>query len=404
MKEEPSTLHIRLLAAGALLLAGCSEVGAPGGGSTAVEELAPIPIVEELRIGSVEDPSEGFSRISDVLAAPDGTVLVLEGAAGEVRSYDADGRLIRTFGGRGEGPGEFERPGTFGLVDDTLWVSDSGNDRITLFTLDGAVAATLPQRPLEVPSDAASMRVSVVPSAYLGGGRYSSAPRVSFRGATTGAPDSIRVPSVLFDMQGAVLDTVGWSVMGLSADVISRDGSMLILRNPLDDAPLRGAFEGDRVIVDRSAASTEGSGGFKVSRVDTVGDTVFSRAFTYRPRRVTAAFMDSLVESHVENLPASWDRSGWESAVRDALPDLDHHPPVTDYRVGEDGSVWLRLDQEDGGSASWLVVRPDGTAAGIVSLPGDAEIEWSADGVIWTVEEDELDVPWLVRYRLSPGG
>lgn len=117
--ERPSTLRVLLLA-GALLLSGCSEAGAPGGGATDVEELALIPIVEELRIGSVEDPSEGFSRISDVLAAPDGTVLVLEGAAGEVRNYDSDGRLIRTFGGRGEGPGEFERPGTFGLVDDTL--------------------------------------------------------------------------------------------------------------------------------------------------------------------------------------------------------------------------------------------------------------------------------------------
>lgn len=390
-----------VLAGGVVALSGCLDPGGSGSGRIDVEDLAQVSVSEELRIGSLEDPTKGFSRISDVLVTPDGSVLVLEGADAEIRKYDTEGRLTRTFGGEGSGPGELSRPGSFGVVNDTLWVSDSGNNRITLFTLDGELAGTLPRRAVQVPVAVKNIRVSVSPHAYLGKGLFTSSYRMSFFGETTGGPDSVRIPSLIFNMDGAVVDTVDWRLERMSVDFVSRGGSVIILRNPLRDSPLRDEIDGDQVVIERSVASTEASGVFRVTRLSSVGDTVFAREFKYRPRAVSGSFLDSLVESHIDNLPSSWDRSGWESAVREALPGIEYHPPVTEHWIAEDKSVWLRLNRAEGDNLSWVVVGPDGTLRGIVSLPGSAEIEWSEGDKLWTVERDELDVPWLVRYRLA---
>jgi len=91
-------------AACALALA-CSRAPREASGPSAPEwTVSPEPAVV---IGREGDPRFEFSRVSGVALLPDGGVVVADAGPQELRVYDADGTYLRTFGGAGDGPGEF---------------------------------------------------------------------------------------------------------------------------------------------------------------------------------------------------------------------------------------------------------------------------------------------------------
>lgn len=97
-------------------------------------------LVLEQRIGVVDGPSEYmFAQIFDVLPARNGSLLVLDRGAMELRLFDSTGRFVRTVARRGQGPGEFTAPaGMAFLRDGRLLLYDSGNRRINVYTAAGA--------------------------------------------------------------------------------------------------------------------------------------------------------------------------------------------------------------------------------------------------------------------------
>src|SRR5262249_47397824 len=55
-------------------------------------------------------------------------------------AYGRDGRLVRTIGSQGAEPGQLQRPGGVGAAPDgTLYVADTGNNRIQILAPSGAV-------------------------------------------------------------------------------------------------------------------------------------------------------------------------------------------------------------------------------------------------------------------------
>jgi sugar lactone lactonase YvrE len=78
----------------------------------------------------------------DIVADGDRT-FVSDHGSHAVRAFDADGRLLRTIGRAGAGPGELSRPTGLALSPDgRLFVADSGHDRVQIFTRDGAFVST----------------------------------------------------------------------------------------------------------------------------------------------------------------------------------------------------------------------------------------------------------------------
>lgn len=109
---------------------------AAGDAGSALETIR-LEAVQELRIGSVDDPSTYFTRFDHLIVAPDGRIYTAHDQEKLIRIHDAEGRLVRAFGREGSGPGEFRRLNALGLLGDTLWVFDSGNTRFSYFTLEG---------------------------------------------------------------------------------------------------------------------------------------------------------------------------------------------------------------------------------------------------------------------------
>lgn len=74
-------------------------------------------------------------RYQDVL--PDGTLIAADKNNHQVKIVGPDGALLLTLGaGRGKGPGLFATPEGVEVRGDTLWISDSGNDRVVMYRID----------------------------------------------------------------------------------------------------------------------------------------------------------------------------------------------------------------------------------------------------------------------------
>lgn len=75
-------------------------------------------------------------RYMDVL--PDGTVIAADKNNHVVKVISADGRLLATLGSgkRERGPGRFATPEGVEVRGNTLWISDSGNDRVVKYTFE----------------------------------------------------------------------------------------------------------------------------------------------------------------------------------------------------------------------------------------------------------------------------
>jgi hypothetical protein len=88
-----------------------------------LDELPRLALIEELRIGSVDDPDTGFSEVDRHVEVTAGdTVWIMERQDLTIRAYGPDGELVRRMGGRGDGPGELGFPGAWGIQNDTVWV------------------------------------------------------------------------------------------------------------------------------------------------------------------------------------------------------------------------------------------------------------------------------------------
>lgn len=102
-------------------------------------ELAALPL-----IGADAGQAEvGFGSIADLEIGSDGSLFVLDDMNRTILVFDEEGTLLRTFGGRGQGPGELERPSDLLWgPDGRLWVVDSRNGRYTVFEANGDLVAT----------------------------------------------------------------------------------------------------------------------------------------------------------------------------------------------------------------------------------------------------------------------
>lgn len=358
---------------------------------------------EEIRIGSVDGGPAALSQIGGVVVMNDGRIFIAQPMDPSIRVFGADGRYERQLGRRGQGPGEFELLGGIGLHADTLYAFDHRLGRLTFFTADGAAVQTLrspmadtAQRPRFLPS---------VPTLLFRDGTGMVQPGAPVAGIASGAITEI--PAIRLSRDGVVLDTLA--------------------RMPVPRMPISGTHEGQRwggpdpfpqhsLLV----PMTNGAGiwlvertpgrAFRVIRIGIDGDTVFTRDIAVRPVPVSRAMLDFQAERIRTRVEASLRRRGIESApsvaaIRQTIEAAGYVPPslppVTGTFGAVDGSLWLRREATTGPQAVWLVLNADGIPRATVELPRDAVVVWATASHVFTRETEELDVPYVVRYRLD---
>ena len=97
-----------------------------------------------LQLGTVaEDGPEQFFRVSAARRLSTGDLAVLDGSR-EVRVFASDGSFLRSFGGEGDGPGEYRGPGRMYLLPaDSIAIWDTRTRRLTVLDYDGTVGRTV---------------------------------------------------------------------------------------------------------------------------------------------------------------------------------------------------------------------------------------------------------------------
>ena len=111
------------------------------GAAVADEETpAKLRLVEELVLGSDSDEeTQIFSATVSVEGAGDGTVYVLDSGNQRILIFEQDGRFRKQFGQMGPGPGEFQEPVAFTLDEKgQLLVFDTGSHKMIVFDANGA--------------------------------------------------------------------------------------------------------------------------------------------------------------------------------------------------------------------------------------------------------------------------
>ena len=406
-----------------ILLSACRS--AAGSDELRLDDLAQLVVEEEMRIGSRDDPDYGFSRVGAVDVDRDGVLYLFEAQDMQVRAYDPSGRLIHRFGRRGGGPGEFEGFVRMGLVGDTVWTYDGQPRRITLFSRDGTLLSTGTAQPVSIPFPGGRIG-SVLPVSMRPDGLFiSDLMRISYGGEDPPGvklSESTPVPRVVFDVTGVVVDTVGWDAsppprmvpppdfqgrfevaqLGTTRFTVPQPSTGLADWHPLHDG---------RIIFEQPVP-TQPEASLIVTRLELDGDTVYSRVIHYDASPFTSEVLDSLAAQSAR-YPGGMNviRNGLAPseqpfadplavrAIREKMNFPEYRTPIQYSWLGNDDGMWLRRDQ-DGAESRWVLLAADGLPRGELSLHSNARVVWASGDTFWAVVPDELDVPWLVRYRI----
>jgi peptidylamidoglycolate lyase len=96
-----------------------------------------------------DDKSEdAFNGVSDVAMASNGNLFVSDGEGGNSRvvKFSKDGNLMKFWGTKGAGPGQFDTPHSIAIDSkDRVYVADRGNKRIQVFDQDGKLLTQMTQ-------------------------------------------------------------------------------------------------------------------------------------------------------------------------------------------------------------------------------------------------------------------
>jgi DNA-binding beta-propeller fold protein YncE len=87
----------------------------------------------------VERAAGPFNHPTEMIRHPNGDIYITDGYRNSrVHRFTGDGRLVKSWGAPGRGPGEFHLPHSIAFDDDgKLYVADRSNKRIQIFTPDG---------------------------------------------------------------------------------------------------------------------------------------------------------------------------------------------------------------------------------------------------------------------------
>ena len=362
----------------------------------------------ELRIGSLDDPEYSLTYMRSLEVAPDGTMYTLHTQEQVVRMFAADGSFKGLIGGRGSGPGEFENVATMGWVADTLWVLDFANYRFSQFTQGGEFIGSF-----SVPYRSTQGLDAVRPpraSGLLFDGTVHGAPSTPSSQVADGTLTH-RVP-MLMTREGRVTDTLPSVPFGRNQWAISdpddpgRGG--LYGRQPFGDGPLSWFVPRERavIILDRTAPSSRDEASLRVSKLTFLGDTVFSRIYRFEPVPVRSEEVDSVLDERASMMAERGIFGVTQARGREWAALTLYQPAfrtgVTSMVLGRDGSIWLSRGPDGAGQDDWVVLDSAGEPIGHLKLPTGLQIFVVDPPLLWASERDELDVPYVVRFRIGP--
>ena len=348
----------------------------------------PTPVLDIPGLGAggdivLERPVAG-TRLAD------GTIVIADQLASAVRFFDGRGRLVRSVGQKGQGPGDFQLIMWLGqCARDSIFVWDYGLTRITVLSSGGSVV-----RQYSIPADGARASAPATISCSRDG-RFIYQPPGTPRGhVTIVTPDSsvIRGNAVvsLGDARGNVVRSLGEVASGEMILTGRGGGPRGGGFRPLGRATSL-ALSGDRVYV-----GTADSGTVDVYAPD--GQPAGSVSLGIAPRRATRANYERAVNDMTSMFPAQMRQS--ISAQMLAAPMPEFLPPYTALLVDGDNLLWAVLSAPGYPDTRLRAVSASGRVVADVRIPvGLTTYEVGHDYILGAYEASDGE-PHVAVYRL----
>jgi hypothetical protein len=369
-----------------------------------LDEPAPIELAgtPHLRLGAADGPETVlFSTPIAAERLSDRRLFVVESGERRSRLLDPDGAFLGWVGAGGDGPAEYRRAAGGGVLPgDTLWIWDGARRRTLFFDPEGAFVRGVA---IEPPDGAAQVRfVRPLPDGSI------------LHAATNLATQAImesdgtfheRVMVHRLDREGRearlLLDGPGSGYRIARQEGAEGQAFMTVqLTDPVFGPLLQVEADGEGRIWSGSGARFEirmtGPGG-ELEQIVRVG---------VEPPEVTAAIRRHFLEASLERAPEPA-REGLEAHLeqRGTARSL---PSFGFLRTDEAGLLWVSeyVGHVPGAQPGrWWLVEGGGGVLGHVALPPtlDRVLHIGEDELLG-VERDELDVPYVVAYRIARGG
>jgi len=357
--------------------------------AAAPAQTSRLPITEEARIGVTQgDPDYQFSEVNSALLLPGDTAVVADRAEETLRFFDPRGRLVRTVGGPGEGPGEFRALVGISLWKDSIFAYDFLMARISVFDAAGSLRRTFSIR---FDDDGPLQRVLGVIEPGLVIGEVGTP--VFGETASGIRRDSFTVAA--FDQTGRRIRRIGRFNGNEQLVLITASANgTRVIKSSLPNGHMTFRRVSDTKLVvsetDRLA----------VVEYDSRGDRAGGFTKPHEPVPLNRAEKDDMHRA----LTAWPDPDQWRSAER-ALRSVrlpETRPAFANIAVAHDGRVLMReVTDIDDTEAQWSMYSETGRPMGTFLLPTAARILDVRGTAIIAVESDDVGVPQVVRYRMG---
>ncbi|HEY0020024.1 MAG TPA: hypothetical protein VGC13_27230 [Longimicrobium sp.] len=390
--------HFRSIAAVTLplvVIAGCGSEGKPGGDASSVGHsiisndnrenvqqwtLSPTPMLD---IGAGE--GQALVMVTAGLMHG-GQIIVADVGAGTLRYFDRAGRVVRSVGSPGSGPGEFQFMGWLGLLPgDSVAVWDPSLRRLSVFNADGRLARMATLRFTQGP-------LPRVLGTFDDGALLIADPAASTQTAPPGTAWRDTLVYLRVAPDGTIADTLGrfpgaeWYAAGATGRVHSLPFGR----------QAAAAVQGNRFYV--------GTGdGYEVAAFAADGTERVRFRRPYRPVSLAPKDVDDYQAASIQVGGTPEERRERARELREA-PYPRTLPPYTSLAVDTRGNVWVREPYPPGKlyqSSHWSVF--DTTGRWIATAQGPGRFKALQIGPDWVLgtETDGDDVEHVRLYALS---
>ncbi len=340
--------------------------------------------------------NELLLEVSAIAIRADGIAYVLDRSSASIVQFGQNGRAIRVFGRKGDGPGEFRSPYRLGLLADTLWVSDRTHRRVSFFSADGRFLKSENIMSPASASSAASAPIALTKQGFA----------IAIPGSVTVGKEPIverSVPIVRISRKSQAVDTI--TVMHYSdrQPVIQLSvGRTSYLTDPMPERPLRVVSpDGRLVLVVERTSRTQQVGYARVLIFDSDGRQRLAKTYRTTPVSVSKISRDSILARYVAAYKSSFPSElATKQAVSNALQLPEFYPSISSAGITNDGRFYLAMPS-DGTPVRWTVFSERGDELFAFDLPRESQVVSMAAQFVWVMSTDHDGVNTISRHRLA---
>lgn len=309
-----------------------------------------------------------FGRLSSLLVASDGAVLIADQQISTIHVFDVNGTYSGTIGQKGRGPGEFEAIGTLSFgKNDSLFVWDWNATRLSIFARDG-MTWTFARSFLMKRDNDGYFLTTISRRPWLDG--YLTQESVPFF-------SGIEQPEIKNPRFREVMET-GEEIRVItshrpSQSVVRRtDNSITVYTMPFGGAA---TVEFDH---EGNVHKADWNDQLSIARFTLDGDSLggFSREVEVRNLDLT----------HLARITNGADTDYYKNVV-DEVPKT--YPAFVRFKVSRKGNYWVEMGEISERVQLWLVFDPTGEILASYHLPSTTRIQTFENSKMYTLENAE---------------